>query len=536
MMQMVQWQRWVVIVAVVLGFAYAIPNLVPQETLDRLPSWTKPWFPHKQVTLGLDLQGGSHLLLEIDHQTVLRERLGNMEDAVRQALRTARIAPAELRREGLNGISFRITNPAQIQPAVTAVRDVDRAAQPVVQGDRVVLRLNEQQLLEERRRAVTQSIAIVRRRIDETGTRDPTIQAQGADRILVQLPGLRDPERIKSLLGRTAQMNFHFLDTTNATEDVLSGRTPPPPGSMVLMGEEPGAQPGQPPVLRPYLVERRVRAAGDRLIDSQPSQDSRTNEWVVSFTFDSLGGRQFGDATRNNVGRYLAIVLDRRVISAPVIREPILGGRGQISGSFTAASANDLAVLLRAGALPAPLTVVEERSVGPDLGADSIRDGTIASILGVVLVVIFMLIAYGLFGIFANVALIANLLIIVGLVSVFEITLTLPGIAGIVLTMGMAVDANVLIYERIREELRNGRTPLSSLQVGFERAMGTIIDSNLTTLIAGLLLFLLGAGPVRGFAVILCIGIVTSMFCAIYVTRLLIITWYRWRRPATIPI
>jgi preprotein translocase subunit SecD len=529
------WQRWVVLVVCLIGFAFAVPSLMPRESIEpSLPGWMKPWFPHKQVTLGLDLQGGSHLLLEVDHQAVLRERLRNMIDAVRQSVRQARIGVVDLREDGQTGVSFRVPNQAQIQAAVNAVRDADRAAPPIVQGDRVVLRLNEQQMLDERRRAVAQSIAIVRRRIDETGARDPTIQGQGADRILVQLPGVRDPERIKALLGRTARMNFHFIDPANSVEDVQAGRAP---GSVVMPGEAEGAQqPGQPAAIRQYVVERRVRVAGDRLTDAQPSQDSRTGEWIVNFTFDSLGGRQFGDATRANVGRLLAIVLDNRVISAPVIREPILGGRGQISGSFTAASANDLAVLLRAGALPAPLTVVEERTVGPDLGSDSIRAGAIACILGFILVAVLMIVGYGLFGIVANVALVLNLAFTLSIMTMLDATLTLPGIAGMVLGLAMAVDANVLLYERMREETAAGRSPFPAVDVSFQRAYVTILDSNLTTLIASLFLYAFGTGPVRGFAVTLSIGIACSMFTSVTATRVLIVAWLRRYRPAQLPL
>jgi preprotein translocase subunit SecD len=460
----------------------------------------------------------------------MRDRVRNLEDSVVAAMRQQRIVITDRQHDDANTyFSFRVRDAGQIEAARNAVRDLDRAAQPETGPNQtIVLRFNEQALNDERRRAVAQSVEIVRRRIDETGTLDPTIQIQGQDRILVQLPGVRDPERIKALLGRTAKMDFHLLDPQNTPADVAAGRAP---ASIVLPGDrDVGGGPQQ------YVVQRRIAVAGDRLVDAQPNTDGRSGEWIVNFTFDSLGARQFGDLTRENVGRNLAIVLDNRVISAPTIREPITGGRGQISGSFTAASASDLAVLLRAGALPAPLTVVEERSVGPDLGADSIRAGAIASIIAVVLVVVFMVLAYGLFGLFANIALLANLFLIIAACSVGSITLTLPGIAGIVLTMGMAVDANVLIYERIREEIRNGRTPLSSIETGFTRALATIIDSNLTTLLAGILLFMLGSGPVRGFAVVLCLGIVTSMFTAVLLTRLIVAFWYRRTRPKLVPL
>ena len=374
--------------------------------------------------------------------------------------------------------------------------------------------------------AVQQSIEIVRRRVDETGTREPTIQQQGDDRILVQLPGIDDPERIKRLLGKTAKMSFHLVDQRNSVESAMAGRIPP--GSWLLPSEGEDR--------RMYLIRKRVMVSGDTLIDAQPSTDSRTNEPVVTFRFDTAGAKRFGSATSKNVGKLFAIVLDRKVISAPVIREPILGGSGQISGSFSFQSAQDLALLLRAGALPAPLTILEERSVGPGLGADSIAAGKIASIIGIILVVVFMVAAYGLFGFMADIALIVNMVLILGALSFLQATLTLPGIAGIVLTIGMAVDANVLVFERIREEVRSGRTPISSIDAGYTRAFTTIIDANLTTLIAALLLYAFGSGPVRGFAVTLSIGIITSMFTAIMLTRLMIVIWLRRTKPDVLPL
>ena len=385
--------------------------------------------------------------------------------------------------------------------------------------------LTEKTIHDRKVAAVQQSIEIVRRRVDETGTREPTIQRQGDDRILVQLPGLDDPERIKRLLGKTAKMTFHLIDNRNSVEAAMVGRVPP--GSRLLSSDDVDSN-GQ---SRMYLIRKRVMVSGDTLIDSQPSTDGRTNEPVVTFRFDTAGAKRFGLATSKNVGKLFAIVLDGKVISAPVIREPILGGSGQISGSFTFQSAQDLALLLRAGALPAPLTILEERSVGPGLGADSIAAGKIASILGMIAVLVFMAAAYGLFGFMADVALVVNMVLILGVLSFLQATLTLPGIAGIVLTIGMAVDANVLVFERIREEVRSGRTPISAVDTGYSRAFTTIMDANLTTLIAALLLYVFGSGPVRGFAVTLSIGIVTSMFTAIMLTRLLVVTWLRRTKP-----
>ena len=380
-----------------------------------------------------------------------------------------------------------------------------------------------------RRQALDQSIEIIRRRIDETGTKEPTIQRQGEDRILVELPGVSNPEHVKALLGKTAKLTFQLVDQSVTVDQARRGRLPP--GDEILPAESAQGDRGGPAA---YVVRRRVMVGGDMLTDAQAT--FQQNEPVVSFKFDAAGARRFGDATQENVGKPFAIVLDNKVISAPVIREPILGGSGIISGSFTVQSASDLALLLRAGALPAPITILEERTVGAELGADSIHAGALASIVGVVLVVIFMMLFYGLFGLFADIALIFNLCLMLAALSLLGATLTLPGIAGIALTMGMAVDANVLIYERIREEVRSGRSVLSSLEAGFTRAFGTILDSHVTTLVAGLLLYWLGSGPVKGFAVTLSIGVLTSLFSAILVTRLQIVTWVRRWKPKEIPL
>ncbi|MBU2329166.1 MAG: protein translocase subunit SecDF, partial [Alphaproteobacteria bacterium] len=373
--------------------------------------------------------------------------------------------------------------------------------------------------------ALTQSMEVVRRRVDELGTTEPLIQRQGDDRIIVQVPGLTDPQRLKALLNQTAKLSFHMVDTSMPATEAINNR--PPAQSEVLYSTDD-------PVV-PYLIERRALISGENLVDAQASFDQRTNEPVVSFRFDSRGAQRFAQATQENVGRPFAIVLDQQVISAPVIREPILGGSGQISGNFSVEGANDLAVLLRAGALPATLTVVEERTVGPGLGQDSINAGVTASIIGGVAVIFFMIAFYGTFGIMANIALAANIAMILAALSLIGSTLTLPGIAGIVLTMGMAVDSNVLIYERIREEARNGRPLIQAIDVGFKKAFATIVDANLTTLIAAVVLFFLGSGPVRGFAVTLSIGIVTTVFTAFTLTFWLMAFWYRWKRPKHMP-
>ena len=521
---MVYFAKWkIVLVGIVcfLGVAFAAPNFIPKNQADLLPGW----LPRQQVSLGLDLQGGSHLLLEVEIQAVVREYIESLVDSMRLELRKARIRYQGLGVEGEAAV-VTIKDPDKVEEARGLLRALDPSTRFESDGNKISIALTDKALADRKNAAILQSIEIVRRRVDETGTREPTIQRQGADRILVQLPGVDDPERIKRLLGKTAKMSFHLVDQKNSVEAAMAGRIPP--GSWLLPSDEGDG--------RMYLIRKRVMVSGDTLIDSQPSFDSRTNEPVVTFRFDSAGAKRFGAATAKNVGKLFAIVLDRKVISAPVIREPILGGSGQISGSFSIQGAQDLALLLRAGALPAPLTILEERSVGPGLGADSIAAGKIASIIGMIAVVVFMASAYGLFGFLADAALIINMLLILGALSFLQATLTLPGIAGIVLTIGMAVDANVLVFERIREEVRAGRTPISAIDAGYSRAFTTIIDANLTTLIAALLLYAFGSGPVRGFAVTLSIGIVTSMFTAIMLTRLFVVTWLRRTKPDSLPL
>ncbi|MAF47078.1 MAG: protein translocase subunit SecD [Rhodospirillales bacterium] len=521
-----KWKIAFVLGVLALGLIFASPNLLDEKTAEGLPTW----LPHKQVNLGLDLQGGSHLLLEVDVKSVLRERLTAAVEGARAGLRRERIRYTGLGVRG-DAVSVTIRDAGSVEKARQLIAGSERGMEVIAEGNRITLRFGEKEIRDQRVAAVEQSIEIVRRRIDETGTKEPTIQQQGDDRILLQLPGVDDPERVKRLLGRTAKMTFHLLDNRGSMDDALRGRVPP--GAMLLPSADSTRGPNSP---SQYLVRRRVAVSGDRLVDSQPSFDSRTNEPVVNFRFDTLGGKKFGDITAKNVGRPFAIVLDKAVISAPVIREPILGGSGQISGNFTVLEAQELALLLRAGALPAPLTILEERTVGPGLGADSIAAGKVASIVGMILVVIFMALSYGRFGLYADVALFANMILILGALSLLQATLTLPGIAGIVLTIGMAVDANVLVFERIREEVRAGRTPISAIDAGYSRAITTIIDANLTTLIASTILFFFGSGPVKGFAVTLTIGIITSLFTAIMLTRLLIVVWLRRKRPAALPI
>jgi protein-export membrane protein SecD len=503
----------------VLGVLFCLPNFMPAPA---------PWLPWRQVHLGLDLRGGSYLLLEVDMAAVGKERLDNLADAVRTALRNkVQFQPPQVQ-AAQNRVLVRVRDPAQTDEAVRLLQEAARAGGGPAEYDvsstpgEVTLTLSEAGLRERANAAVVQSIEIVRRRIDETGVLDPQITRQGDTRIVVQLPGVEDPNRIKELIGKTAKMTFRLVDE-NATPG-----GPPPPGDDLLPVE------GQPNVKE--AVRRRVEVDGANLTDARPGQDQQTGRWVVNFTLDSVGTRRFADVSTANTGKRFAIVLDDKVISAPVIREPITGGRGQISGNFTAKSAQDLAVLLRAGALPAPLTVVEERSVGPELGADSIRAGAIALGVGLLLVMAYMAVFYGLFGWYANIALILNLFLQIAVLSLLEATLTLPGMAGILLTLGVAVDANILINERIREEVRHGRTPLNALETGFRRAYGTIIDSNATAFLAHVMLFVFGSGPVRGFAVTITVGIVTTLFTATLVARLLMVRWYVSTRPVLLPV
>jgi len=506
-----------------LGALLCIPNLMPAPA---------NWVPWRSIHLGLDLKGGSYLLLEVDMGAVIKERLDSMADSARQSLRRAGIPRFVVAvQHPQNRITIRVEDPTRLAQAMTLLRELSTTPpgqRPDIEFEQtpdgtLTATLSPIGLRERASAAVAQSIEIVRRRIDETGIVDPIINRQGEARIVVQLPGIEDPNRIKQMLGKTARMTFRLTDeTANVSQAV------PPPGVDFLQLEGRGG--GR------IAVRRRIEVDGANLTDARAGQDSRNAQWVVNFTFDSIGTRRFAEISRANVGRPFAIVLDDKVISAPVINEPIVGGRGQISGSFNAASANELAILLRAGALPAPLTVIEERTVGPELGADAIRAGALALAVGFVLVLVYMVVFYGMFGLFANIALVANLMLLTGILSLMEATLTLPGMAGILLILGIAVDSNILINERIREEVRNGRSPLNALDHGFQRAMSTIIDSNATGFLSHIMLFTFGAGPVRGFALTITIGVFTSVFTSTMVARLLMATWYARRRPAVLPV
>jgi protein-export membrane protein SecD len=538
------WKLVLVLGIVIAGILYALPNVFPRATIDRVPSW----LPHKQVNLGLDLQGGAHLLYQLDEKEMTDDWLSTIRGDVRETLRRARIGYTDLSQDvTARSVSLKIRDAAELDKAYQELR---KLAAPVggnvfsgfsgydldvaTKDDTVVLTVTDAGLAHRMSSAIQASIETIRRRVDAFGTTEPSIQREGRSRVLVQVPGISDVERLKTLIGETGKLEFKLVDPSANPEQIAQSKVVPP-GDELLYGNPPsGAPQGSPQI--PYVLKNQVLVTGQNLVDAQPSFDQHTGEPVVTFRFDAAGATRFGKVTSENVGLPFAIILDNKVISAPVIREPILGGTGQISGHFSVQEANDLAVLLRSGALPAKLTVIEERTVGASLGADSIEAGKKAALMGLALVMIFMLAGYGLFGLFANLALIINIALIFAVLSLMGATLTLPGIAGIVLTIGIAVDANVLINERIREEIRTGKSPFAAVDAGYSRALITIIDSNVTTLIAVLVLFWLGSGPVRGFAVTLTVGVIASMFTAVTVTRLMVAYWLRWTRPQLIPI
>ncbi len=530
---MVYFPRWKVILVLLvclLSVLYVLPNFLKTEQVQWLEQNLPSWAPVSTVKLGLDLQGGSHILLEVATDEVIRDRLNNLIDQTRSELRQNKIGYTDL---GNNnnakepGFGFTLRDPSQKDKALEVARALDPDLSVAADGARVVVTMTPQKIAKRKLQALDQSIEIVRRRIDATGTREPSIQRQGDDRIVVQLPGIDNPERIKNLIGQTAKLTFRLVDEASTDSANSTPNFVPPPGTEVMPSAE---QPG-----RVYVLQRQVMVGGETLVDSQPSFQEGMP--VVSFRFDGLGGKRFADATSKNVGRLFAIVLDGKVISAPVIREPILGGSGVISGRFTTQEAQDLALLLRAGALPAPLQVLEERTVGPGLGADSIAAGEFAALAGLVGVAIFIVITYGpLFGAFAVVALFLCLAMIFAIMSILGATLTLPGIAGIVLTIGTAIDVNVLTYERMREEQRNGRTAIAAIDAGYNKAMSAIIDANATGLIATVLMFSLGDGPIKGFAITFIIGVICSMFTGIVFTRMLVLTWLRRTKPKFLPL
>ena len=533
MLQVSAWVRIVVAFILLAGIMIALPNALPADVRAKMPGW----LPHNTVSLGLDLQGGSYVLLEVQLDQVVKDQLDQMMSDMRRSLRKAHIGYTDLAHQG-DTLSLRIRDHSQYDDGLSAIKDLNPTLGGTaligtrqytiseMGGDRISLKMTDAYKKQLQRDVVSRSIEVVRKRVDELGTKEPSIEQQGSDRIVVQVPGLSDPAHLLKILQTTAKMTFQMVDETG---DLLAAiQTHKIPANDELLEQE-STRNGVKQA--PLLVEKRVLIAGDRLKNAGAATNPQTGQVVVTFRFDNVGAREFADITRESVNKRFAIVLDKKVLTAPVIREPILGGSGEIEGSFTFQEATDLSALLRAGALPAPLKPIDQRTVGPELGADSIKAGSIATVAGLALVAVFMILRYGLFGVFADVAMGLNLVLLMAALTLFGATLTLPGIAGIVLTLGMAVDANVLIFERMREEHRNGRSMLGSIDTGERRAITTIVDANATHLIASLILFELGSGPVRGFAVTLGIGIITSFFTAVMVTRLIVIMWLHMAKP-----
>jgi preprotein translocase subunit SecD len=493
------------------------------------------FMPSGLVNLGLDLRGGAHLLAEVQVSDVYEQRMDAMWPEIRDALRPERATVGTFRRQPgpEDQIRLRLSKPEGMSRAMEIVRGLATPIQSLSgtgstdivvssDGDILIVELSEAEKLASDDRTVRQALEIVRRRIDEVGTREPTIQRQGADRILIQVPGIGSASELKDIIGTTARLTFNPVVGRGSDPDAAPGV-----GNKVIPSiDEPGTY---------YTIEAAAVVTGEELVDAQPSFDQNGRP-AVNFRFNTSGARKFGDYTAENIGSPFAIVLDDEVISAPVIQSHIPGGSGIITGRFTVEDSTELAVLLRAGALPAELTFLEERTIGPELGQDSIDAGKVATAVAFIAVLVFMGLSYGLFGLFANVALILNIALIFGLLSLIGATLTLPGIAGIVLTVGMAVDANVLVFERIREELKTAKGPARAIERGYEKALSAILDANITTFITAVILFAMGSGPVRGFAITLGLGIITSVFTAIFVTRVMIVMWFEKRRPKTIEV
>jgi len=537
MLHFSRWKSLAILASVLLAIVLALPNALPTTWNQALAGF---WLTShlRPMTLGLDLQGGSNVLLEVDRPDLKTRMVTQLSGDVRAALREAKIGYKGINRSD-NGVTVRISDPADLDRAKV---ELDKLRQPLQGGvfgtgaainlfdlsqqdQQFVFTFSEPGVDAKIAGAIAQSLKIVESRINALGTTEPIIQQQGKDRIVVQLPGVQDPDRVKTVIGRTAKLTFQLLCESQATAE---GQNPPPECKSLPLKEDPA---------KTLWVQTSSLATvdGADLNDARPSFD-QNNRPIVSFRFNAKGAERFGKLTRDNVGKPFAIILDDVIVSYPRINEPIMGGAGQISGDFTVEETTDLAIVLRSGALPAKLTIVEERTVGPSLGSDSINAGLIASAIGLVAVLIFMIVGYGVLGIIANIALLANLVALIALMSFLGFTLTLPGIAGIVLTMGMAVDSNVLIYERIREEWRNGRTAFNAIETGFKAALGTIWDANLTTLFAALALFGVGSGPIRGFAVTLFIGIITTMLTAFTLTQFIVAVWVKWRRPKEVPL
>jgi len=542
MLHFARWQTYLILGICFFGIVFALPNVLPESVRNAMPSFV----PHQPVPLGLDLRGGAYMLLEADVDSAIKDRTNSVLDDVRKALRNAKILYSGLAVASTNdALSVHVIDTAKIPDASALLK---KLVQPsgiafglgnsageydVTSADDglVTMSISRSGREDLRARIMEQSLEVVRRRVDPNGSTEASFARQGERRILLQVPGISDTTQLQKVLNTVAKLTFHMVDDTVNEADIAAKRIPP--GDKVLYENDTrGGQQFKVPV----VIKERAIITGDMLEKASGTIDGQTQQPVVSFKFNAQGARRFADITRDNVGHRFAAVLDDVVVTAPVIRTPILGGQGQIEGNFTIQEANDLAVLLNAGALPVPIKILEQRTVGAELGADAIRAGQFSALGGLLLVVGFMLLQYRLFGIFANIALVMNLILLLAAMTIFRATLTLPGIAGFVLTMGMAVDANVLIYERMKEEVRNGRTIMSAIDAGFARAMATIIDANATHLLAGLILLGLGSGPIGGFAIALTLGIISSFFTSIFVTRIQVIWWLHRRRPAALPI
>ena len=529
MLDFPRWKVWSISLVILIGIIFAIPSMLPPDLKARYPRW----LPSATINLGLDLAGGSQLLLEADQVDAGKQRLQAMEDQVTTELRrNPRVEIGDISTAG-GRLSFLVRDPTQVDTAVERLRAITQPVAltggrdwdvQVMDSTRIVMTPTQGGSQRAMRDAMTVARDVVRRRIDPQGTKEITVINQGTDRILVEVPGVEDPEALKHLIGQTARLEFKLVDMTADPNQVQQGHAPA--GSQVLPMAEGGGF---------IAVKRRVMVSGDQLVDAKQSfdQDGRA---VVSIRFNTAGSRRFGRVTQENVNKPFAIILDDKVLSAPNINEPILGGQAQISGNFTVETANELAVSLASGKLPVKLNVIEERTIGPELGKDSIQKGIIASIVATLAVILFMLITYGRFGLYTTYGLIVNALLILGIMAVFNASLTLPGIAGFVLTIGAAVDANVLINERIREEQRRGRKTLDAIETGYKEASTAIFDANITNVIAAVLMWYFGSGPIRGFAVVLMIGIVTSVFTAVNFTRMLVALWVRRKRPRVLYI
>ena len=504
------WKSLIIFLVIFSGIIFSIPSILYQED-------TENWFLENKINLGLDLQGGSYLLLEVQSDVLFKEELENISDSIRLISRNFQINLTDINIQD-DQISFRFMNSLKLEDIRKEFIRNYNNVNVVINNNILKVIINDNFKKSIRESALKQSLEIVRKRIDESGTKEPLIQRSGKNRILLQLPGVKDPERIKELLGKTAKLTFHMVDD----EDQTSLQSNKAPFGKLIVSDFYDSN-------TKYLVEKKSKVGGENLIDAKGSFDPQQGH-AVSFRFDTTGAQKFGKATSENIGKRFAVILDGVVITAPVINSAITGGSGIITGNFTSQEAADLAVLLRAGALPAPLEIIEERSVGASLGSDSIDSGKIASVIGMIFVCIFMILIYGIFGFLASISLVINLFIIIALLGIIGATLTLPGIAGIVLTIGIAVDANVLIFERIKEEFSKKTKTLSAIKNGFDKAMSTILDANITTLIASLLLFVFGSGPIKGFSITLSLGIFASMFSAIMFTNFLVYLWYSFSK------